>query len=77
MLVSSTSNLVTNEALIVMHMLHSLGRGESDGIHVHGIGVSARGGRQESVSFRGNIGMIPRLQLLESLGDIIKLTSFH
>ena len=74
MFVSPTSDLVTNEALIVMHVLHLLGRRELDGIHVHSVGVVTRGGRLGLVSFRGNIGMIPRLQLLESLGDIVELT---
>jgi len=44
MLVGSTSNLVANEALIVMHVLRLLGRGESNGIYVHGVMVTARGG---------------------------------
>jgi len=39
--VSLVSDLVTNEALIV---LCSLGRGESDGVHVHGVRVTRRGG---------------------------------
>jgi len=60
MLVSPTSNLVTNEAFIVTHVLCLLERGESDGIHVHSVGVVTRGEeRQGSVSSRGNIGMIP------------------
>jgi len=74
MFVSLTSNLVTNEALIVMHVLYSLGRRKSDGIHIHGVGVAMRGGRQGLVTSRGNIGRIPRPQLLESLGDIVELT---
>jgi len=55
MFVSLTPDLVANKTLIVMHVLRSLGRGESDGIHVHGIGVVTRGGRHGSVSFRRNI----------------------
>jgi len=77
MSVSLASNLVTNEALIGTHVLRSLRRGKSDGIHVHSIGVATGGGgRQGSVTSRGNIGMIPGLQLLELLGDIVELTGF-
>jgi len=44
MFVSSTSDFVANEALIVMHMLRLLSRGESDGINVHGVRVVMGGG---------------------------------
>jgi len=49
MLVGMTSNLVTCEALVVAHVLSMLGRGESDHIHVHGIGVTVEG-KKGSVS---------------------------
>ena len=44
MFVRLTSNLVTNKALIVTHVLCLLGRGESDGVYVHGVGVAMSGG---------------------------------
>jgi len=76
MFVSLTSDLVTNEALIVVHVLCLLRKGEWDGVHVHSVGVMMGGGdRQGSVFSRGNIGMIPRLQFLELLGHIVELTS--
>jgi len=73
MVVRTASNFVTYEALIVAHVLRSLGRGESEDIYVHGIGVAMRG-RGQPVSSRRDIGMASKMQLLESLGDIIKLT---
>jgi len=42
MLVGVTSNFVTYEALIVAHVLRMLDRGESDGTHIHNIGVAMR-----------------------------------
>jgi len=45
MFVSLTSDLVADEALIVMHVLRSLSRGELDGIHIHGIRVVMERGR--------------------------------
>ena len=64
------------EALIVMHVLHMLNRGELDDIHVHIVGVTMRR-RQRPISSRLNVGMVAQVQLLKSGGDIIKLTSFH
>jgi len=76
MFVRMASDLVTYEALIVTHVLHTLGRGKLEGVYVHGIGVMMRG-RGRPISSRGDIGMAPGTQLLESLGDVVKLTSFH
>jgi len=42
MSVSPASNLVTNEALIVTHVLLLLRRGKSDGVYVHGVGRNER-----------------------------------
>jgi len=44
MFVSLAPDLMANEALIVTHMLHSLSRGQLDGVHVHGIRVTTGGG---------------------------------
>jgi len=74
--VRTTSDFVTYEALIVSHVLRTLGRGESEGIYVHGIGVTMRG-RGRPVSSRRDISVASGTQLLESLGDIVKLTSFR
>jgi len=43
MLVGMISDLVTYEALVVVHVLATLGRGELDSIHVHSIGVVVKG----------------------------------
>jgi len=75
MFVCAASDFMANEALVVTHVLCMLDGGKSDGVHVHGIGVVVES-RQRSVSSRGNIGMDIRMQLLESLSDIMKLTSF-
>ena len=40
MLVSVTSDFMTNEALIVMHVLCSLGGRKLNGIHIHSIRVT-------------------------------------
>jgi len=72
--VGTASDLVIYEALVATHVLRMLGRGESEGVHVHSIRVTGWGG-QGLVSSRGNIGMVPRPQLLESLGDIVELAS--
>jgi len=64
MLVSLTSDFMANEALIVTHVLHTLSRGESDGIHVHSIGVTmGGGGRYGSISSRGYVDVASRPQL--------------
>jgi len=74
MLVGTTSNFITYEVLVVVHVLCTLDGGELDDIHVHSIEVMMRG-RQQLVSSKGNIRVIARTQLLESLGDIKELTS--
>ena len=40
------SNFVTDEAFVVLHMFCSLYRGESNGINIHGIGVSCCSGKE-------------------------------
>ena len=40
MIFGVTSDLVTNEAFVVLHMFSSLNEGEVNSIDVHGIGVS-------------------------------------
>ena len=71
-LVGMASDLVAYKALVVTHVLCMLGGEESDGIDVHSIGVVMIKGRQQLVSSRGNVGVISRTQLLESLDDIKK-----
>jgi len=78
MSVSVTTDFVANEALIVMHVLRSLSRGELDGIHVHSVRVAMGvGGRQGSISSRGYVVVASRPQLFQSLGHVIKLTNFR
>ena len=43
-----TSNLVTDEALVVFHIFGSFYRREMNGINVHGIGVSHHSGKKRS-----------------------------
>ena len=74
--VRTTSDFVTNEALIVTHVLRLLSGGKSEDVYIHGIGVAIRV-RGRPVSFRRHIGVTPGTQLLESLGDIVELTSFR
>jgi len=70
------SDFMTYEALIVTHVLHTLGGGKSEDIYVHGVRVAMRG-QERPISSRGNIGVAPGTQLFESLGDIVKFTSFR
>jgi len=58
--VCMASDLVTYEALVFMHVLPTLGREESDGVHVHSVGIAMRGW-QGLVSSGGNIGVVPRM----------------
>jgi len=41
--VGVASDLVTYKALVVMHVLGTLGGGKSDCVHVHGVGVTVGG----------------------------------
>jgi len=63
MFVRTASDFMTYEALIVMHVLRTLGKGELEDVYVHGIGIAVRG-RGQSVSSRRDIGMASGMQLL-------------
>ena len=43
-----TSNLVTDEALVIFHMFGSFYQKETNSINVHGIGVSHHSGKERS-----------------------------
>jgi len=62
MSINTTSDLVTYEALIGMHVLCILEKRKLDGVHIHGIRVLIRsnGAEDRTISSRGNIVMISR-----------------